>query len=102
MDMNLIVNTMIVIALIIVLIAMWKKGYKKQVKEILLVLVIQAERTWGSSTGAIKFSQVYNKLPTIVTILFSKTEIESMINGAVEQMKNYIESNLEVRTKIGI
>ena len=89
---------MIVIALILLLIAMWKKGYKKQVKEILLVLVIQAEKAWGSGTGAVKFSEVYNKLPTIVTLLFTRNDIEQMINDAVEQMKKYIESNSAVRS----
>ena len=98
MEMNLIVNTVIVIALILLLIAMWKKGYKKQVKEILLVLVIQAEKAWGSGTGAVKFSEVYNKLPTIVTLLFTRNDIEQMINDAVEQMKRYIESNSAVRS----
>ena len=91
---------MIVIALILLLIAMWKKGYKKQVKEILLVLVIQAEKAWGRGTGAVKFSEVYNKLPTIVTLLFTRNDIEQMINDAVEQMKRYIESNSAVRSVI--
>ena len=100
MEMNLIVNIAIVIALILLLIAMWKKGYKKQVKEILLVLVIQAEKAWGSGTGAVKFSEVYNKLPTIVTLLFTRNDIEQMINDAVEQMKRYIESNSAVRSAI--
>ena len=98
MEMNLIVNTVIVIALILLLIAMWKKGYKKQVKEILLVLVIQAEKAWGRGTGAVKFSEVYNKLPTIVTLLFTRNDIEQMINDSVEQMKRYIESNSAVRS----
>ena len=100
MDMNLIVNTVIVIALILLLIAMWKKGYKKQVKEILLVLVIQAEKAWGSGTGAVKFSEVYNKLPTIVTLLFTRNDIELMIDDSVEQMKRYIESNSAARNLI--
>lgn len=102
MDMNLIVNTVIVIALILLLIAMWKKGYKKQVKEILLVLVIQAEKAWGSGTGAVKFSYVYSRLPVIVTILFSKSDIEKMINDTVEHMKEYIESNIEAKARIGV
>ena len=100
METNLIVNTVIVIALILLLIAMWKKGYKKQVKEILLVLVIQAEKAWGRGTGAVKFSEVYNKLPTIVTLLFTRNDIEQMINDSVEQMKKYIESNSAVRSVI--
>lgn len=102
MDLNLIVNIVIVIALILLLIAMWKKGYKKQVKEILLVLVIQAEKAWGSGTGAVKFSYVYSRLPVIITILFTKNDIEKMINDTVEHMKEYIESNIEARTSIGI
>ena len=102
MDMNLIVNIVTVIALILILIAMWKKGYKKQVKEILLVLVIQAEKAWGSGRGAVKFSYVYSRLPIIITILFSKNDIEKMINDTVEHMKEYIESNIEAKTNIGI
>lgn len=100
MEMNLIVNIAIVLVALISLIWMWKKGYRKQVREILLILVIQAEKAWGSGTGAIKFSEVYNKLPTIVTLLFSKNDIEQMINDAVEQMKKYIESNSAVRSAI--
>ena len=98
MDMNLIVNIAIVLIAIFSLIWMWKKGYRKQVREILLILVIQAEKAWGRGTGAVKFSEVYNKLPTIVTLLFTRNDIEQMINEAVEQMKRYIESNSAVRS----
>lgn len=100
MEMDLIVNIAIVLIAIISLIWMWKKGYRKQVREMLLILVIQAEKAWGSGTGAVKFSEVYNKLPTIVTLLFTKNDIEQMINEAVEQMKRYIESNSAVRSVI--
>ena len=100
MDMNLIVNIAIVLIAIFSLIWLWKKGYRKQVREILLILVIQAEKAWGSGTGAVKFSEVYNKLPTIVTLLFTRNDIEQMINDAVEQMKRYIESNSAVRSVI--
>lgn len=98
MDMKIIVNIAIVLVVIISLILLWKKGYKKQVKEILLVLVIQAEKAWGRGTGVVKFSEVYNKLPTIVTLMFTRNDIEQMINDAVEQMKQYIESNSAVRS----
>ena len=100
MDMNLIVNIAIVLIAIFSLIWLWKKGYRKQVREILLILVIQAEKAWGRGTGAVKFSEVYNKLPTIVTLLFTRNDIEQMINDAVEQMKRYIESNSAVRSII--
>ena len=97
MNMNLIVNICIVVVFVLALIFLWKRGYKKQVKEILLVLVIQAEKAWGSGTGAVKFSQVYSQLPTIITIFFSKNEIEIMINETVEYMKQYLESNIKVQ-----
>ena len=98
MEMNLIVNIAIVLVAIISLIWLWRKGYRKQVREILLILVVQAEKAWGSGTGAVKFSEVYNKLPTIVTLLFTRNEIEQMINDSVERMKRYIESNSAVRS----
>lgn len=100
MEMNLIVNIAIALVAIISLIWMWKRGYRKQVREILLILVIQAEKAWGRGTGAVKFSEVYNKLPTIVTLLFTRNDIEQMINDAVEQMKRYIESNSAARNLI--
>ena len=100
MEMNLIVNILIVLVAIFSLIWLWKKGYRKQVREILLILVVQAEKAWGSGTGAVKFSEVYNKLPTIVTLLFTRNDIEQMINDAVEQMKRYIESNSAARNLI--
>lgn len=100
MEMNLIVNIAIVLVVIISLIWMWENGYRKQVREMLLILVIQAEKAWGRGTGAVKFSEVYNKLPTIVTLLFTRNDIEQMINDAVEQMKKYIESNSAVRSVI--
>ena len=100
METNLIVNIAIVIVAIISLVWLWKKGYRKQVREILLILVIQAEKAWGRGTGAVKFSEVYNKLPTIVTLLFTRNDIEQMINDAVEQMKRYIESNSAARNLI--
>lgn len=100
MEMNLIVNILIVLVAIFSLIWIWKRGYRKQVREILLILVIQAEKAWGRGTGAVKFSEVYNKLPTIVTLLFTRNDIEQMINDAVEQMKRYIESNSAVRSAI--
>jgi len=97
MEMKIIVNIVIVLVIAINLILLWKKGYEKQVKEILLVLIIQAEKAWGSGTGAIKFSQVYSQLPTIVTLFFGKSEIEQMINEAVEYMKRYMESNIKAK-----
>lgn len=97
MEMKIILNMVIVLVVIISLIFLWKRGYKKQVKQILLVLVIQAEKAWGSGTGAVKFSQVYSQLPTIITLLFSKSEIEIMINETVEYMKSYLESNVKVQ-----
>ena len=45
---------------------------------------------------------VYSRLPIIITILFSKSDIEKMINDTVEHMKEYIESNIEAKTSIGI
>lgn len=102
MDVNLIMNIAIVWIIIISLLVLWKKGYRKQVGQIILALATQAEKRWGSGTGPIKFSEVYSKLPVIVTMLYSYPEISEMIEEAVKDMKAYIESNLEVRSKIGV
>lgn len=83
-------NIAIAVAVLIILILMWRKGYRKQVRQILLALVTQAEKAWGSGTGPIKFSDVYGRLPVIVTLLFSQSDISDMIEDAVAEMKKLL------------
>lgn len=63
-------------------------------KTILLHLVTEAEEKWGGGTGEIKFSAVaealYDKLPSAARFLLSGKTIASLIESAVERMKQYL------------
>lgn len=100
MSQELIINLSIALIVILVLFFLWRAGYKKHVKKIMLILVVQAEKAFGSKTGQIKFSEVYNKLPKIVTILFGADEISKMINTAVDYLEILLEENPDVKDRI--
>lgn len=94
MEQQPIINLVIAIAAVLTMVLAWKKGYKKQVKIVLLALVAKAEQQWGSGTGTIKFSEVYSQLPTIITFLFTKKEISLMVDEALKELGKYI-NNIE-------
>ena len=84
--------SLLVVALIIVLLCcLYKMGYKAKANKIVLSLVVQAEKAFGSGTGELKYAYVvekfYDKLPTIIKLLFTKKEIDTLIETAVQQMK---------------
>ena len=88
------------IVILIVLVCMFigiKAGYEKQIKQFLLYLVIKAEKEFGGSTGALKFSAVaswiYEKLPSVARIFVSSADIEDLIEDAVILMKEYLAEN---------
>ena len=79
----------IAILFVIVMALLWFNGKKKLVKDIILELVIVAEKTYGSGTGPIKFasvlSQLYEKYPWLSHL---EKLVTLWINQAVEYIKN--------------
>lgn len=90
-----ILNIIIVILFIVTILFLIKKNKTKEVKEILFLLVLKAEEIYGSGTGEIKYASVvekiYKKLPSLLLLLFSEKEIDSMIEEAVLRMKKRLE-----------
>jgi hypothetical protein len=84
-----------VIIFLIAILALIKLGYKKYVKDIVFYLVIKAEQEFGSKTGQAKFAAVitwlYDRLPAIVKLIFTKKQISDLIEDGVKRMKEYIE-----------
>ena len=76
----------------VVLAVLYKRGKKDIVKEIIYTLVVKAEKELGSATGSAKYSQVisdlYEKLPIILRLFFSKAEINNYIDDAVKWLKS--------------
>lgn len=90
-------TSIIVIILFVVGILMLYKNNKKDiVRKILLSLVVQAEKALGSGTGELKYAWVldnfYNKMPSIIKLLFTKKEIDTMIEEGVQRLKDILAS----------
>ena len=77
-----------VLALVVVLI---KRGETKILKQILFNLVTQAEKQFGSGTGSLKYAAVadwiYQRIPAVLKLLFTSSDIEKMIEAALEEAK---------------
>lgn len=71
-----------------------KFGKYNTVKQLILALVVQAERALGSGTGELKYAVVveaiYTKLPFIIRTLYTSKEIDTMIEDAVTQLKQLL------------
>lgn len=90
-------SILVVLIIIVGLLFLYKRGNKETVNKIVLALVIKAEKALGSGTGEFKYAlvveNVYKVLPTILTILITKKELDNMIESAVDYMKVYLEKN---------
>lgn len=97
-------SVIVVLLAIVVGLFLLKKGQKDTVYQMLFYLVMEAEAQFGGGTGLLKFSAVttwlYDKMPTIITILFSAKQIDAMIEQAVLDMKEYLSTNSQARVLI--
>lgn len=91
-------SVLVVVLFILAMVYMVKKGATKQVNGMLFYLVSEAEREFGSGTGALKYSAVttwlYERLPVIIKLLFTDKQIDKMIENAVTDMKEYLGKNI--------
>ena len=80
----------------VTLLYLFKIGKKDLVKQIILSLVVQAEKMLGSGTGELKYAMVienlYKILPQTIRMLFTKKEIDQMIEGSVTKLKEMLKS----------
>lgn len=90
-------SVLLVIAVAVILILLYKHGRIEVVKKVLFSLVSRAEKEFGSGTGELKKAAViewiYEKLPKIVTALISPKEIERLIESVLEYAKTKWASN---------
>lgn len=75
----------------------------KKIKAIVLELIIMAEKEFGNDTGEIKFEVVvgliYYKMP-ILSNLISKKTVGSIINSAVEHLKDILMEKPELSERL--
>ena len=84
-------SVLVVVAFLALVVALIKRGEAKILKQILFNLVTQAEKQFGSGTGSLKYAAVadwiYQRIPAVLKLLFTSSDIEKMIEAALEEAK---------------
>jgi hypothetical protein len=109
-------SVLVVVAFLALVVALIKRGETKILKQILFNLVTQAEKQFGSGTGSLKYAAVadwiYQRIPAVLKLLFTSSDIEKMIEdvleeakkawGANENLKGYIDTPSVESLLVGI
>ena len=89
--MNIVIIAAVVCLLLAATIAFAVKGEKKDIFELLYILVDEAEKLFGSGTGKQKFAyvleKIYRQLPAIVRLFVTYDTLERWIETALAEMK---------------
>lgn len=84
-------SVLVIVAFLAVVVVLIKHGETKILKQILFNLVTQAEKQFGSGTGSLKYAAVadwiYQRIPAVLKLLFTSSDIEKMIEAALEEAK---------------
>lgn len=93
-------SILVVLLFIIGLLFLYRKNKKEFVRQVVLSLVVQAEKTLGSGTGELKYAMVvenvYKVLPFILTLLISKKELDNIIESSVQYLKEYLKKDKDL------
>jgi len=97
-------SLLVVVAFIVFIVVLVKRGETKVLKQILFNLVTQAEKQFGSGTGTLKFAAVadwiYQRIPAILKLLFTEADIAKMIEAVLGEAKKAWETNDNIKTYI--
>ena len=95
-------SIIVTILFVVGILLLYKNNKKDIVRKILLSLVVQAEKALGSGTGELKYAWVvdnfYNKMPGIIKLLFTKKEIDTMIEQSVQKLKEVLASGVTLNS----
>lgn len=84
-------SVLVIVAFLAVVVVLIKRGETKILKQILFNLVTQAEKQFGSGTGSLKYAAVadwiYQRIPAVLKLLFTSSDIEKMIEATLEEAK---------------
>lgn len=97
-------SILVVVLFVVACIVLIKKGYTKYVKQICFYLVCEAEEQFGNGTGTLKYAAVttwlYEKLPLVCKWLFTEKQLDTLIETAVTEMKDWLSKNKEASNLI--
>lgn len=95
-------SIIVTILFVVGMLLLYKNNKKDIVRKILLSLVVQAEKALGSGTGELKYAWVvdnfYNRMPGIIKLLFTKKEIDTMIEQSVQKLKEVLASGVTLNS----
>lgn len=84
-------SVLVIVAFLALVVVLIKRGETKILRQILFNLVTQAEKQFGSGTGSLKYAAVadwiYQRIPAVLKLLFTSSDIEKMIEAALEEAK---------------
>ncbi|MBU5439317.1 hypothetical protein KQI42_14935 [Tissierella sp. MSJ-40] len=93
-------SIMVALVITIGLLFIYKRGKKEFVRQVVLSLVVQAEKALGSGTGELKYmmvvENVYKILPPILKLLISKKELDTLIEDGVVYLKEYLKQGKDL------
>ena len=99
-------SVLVVLGFIVLCVVLVKRGETKILKHILFNLVTQAEREFGSGTGALKYAAVsdwiYQRLPAVLKLLFTAKDIDTMIEAALTEAKQKWDTNKDMKEIIAM
>jgi hypothetical protein len=77
-----------------ILLALLYNGQIDIVRQILLSLVIEAEKIYGSGTGKMKYNYVlgktYSMIPGIVKLFVTQQKLDEMLEAAVDRLQVFL------------
>lgn len=84
-------SVLVVLAFLVLIIVLIKRGQTKVLEQILFNFVTQAEKQFGGGTGELKFAAVadwiYQRIPAVLKLLFTAKDVANMIESALEEAK---------------
>lgn len=90
----------IVCASLMLFVGLYKLDNRRTVKQIILDLVVEAEKRLGSGTGALKYAyvmaQLYRALPASMRLLYSYTEIRRYIETEVRFLSDLMQNGVNL------
>jgi len=90
-------DALIILFVIGLLIVLWRFGKKDFVKVTIRIFVAKAEKAYGSKTGQLKlaavWADIYDRLPLIVRLAFTKEELQGYIEEAVDWLRKKLAIN---------
>jgi hypothetical protein len=82
------------------LLYIYRRGKKEFVRQVVLSLVVQAEKVLGNGTGELKYmavaENVYKILSPILKILISKKELDTLMEDRVVYLKEYLKQGKDL------